>query len=446
VARRAMVAVVLSATVAGSVAGLWVELSGRTGRPHLLVPLATTLVLLSYPIVGALVVRGRSHVVGWALLVLGLLLAASNLWVASLAVIGPAPSAPVRVLLALGATTFPLFAMLLHLLAYRIPDGRSLGGWWRVLERVGVGGVATVVVAMALTPALEVGVGELRLPITNPLAFPGAEVVRRAAELLAPLLLGPSVVASAASVVVRFRRSSGIERQQLRWLTTGLLFVVGSFPVVAGATVLLFGWAATEPVAGTYVVLLFAVPPVGLGVAITRYRLYDLDRLVSRTVGYLVVTALLLAIYAGAVLGLGTVVRPLVGEERDLVVAVATLLAAAMFRPLRRRVQGQVDRRFNRRRVDAEQVVAELARRLRDELDPGAVAGDLRRAVVEVLEPTAARVVVLDRDVRPDRPAARSEHGDGATPGVRERTGHARRDATGPGAAAAVGRTGRGTS
>jgi hypothetical protein len=433
------VGVVLLVTLASSVAWMWVELSGRTGRANLAVAVVTAAMVAAYPTVGAIVLRERSHVVGWGLLTLGLLLACSNLWVASLVVVGPEPSTPVRGLLALGGVTFPLFAMLLHLLAYRIPDGRSLGHWWLVLERLGVGGAIAVVVAMILTPELQVGVGELRLPIVNPFAFAGSEGLRAGAEQVAPLLLGPSVVASVAAVVVRFRRSSGIERQQLRWLTAGILLVVGSFPVVAGATTLLFGREAAGPVAGTYVVLLFAVPPVGLGVAITRYRLYDLDRLVSRTVGYLLVTVALLGVYAGAVLGLGMVARPWIGEGRDLVVAVATLLAAAMFRPLRHRVQRRVDGRFNRRRVDAERVVAELARRLRDELDPGAIAEDLRRAVVAALEPSAVRLVELDRGVRPNHPGARSEHDRAPLAGDRARHGDARARAAAKPAGVATG-------
>jgi hypothetical protein len=439
VTRRLVVVIVLLVTCASSAAWLWVELSGRTGRPQVAVALVAAVVLVAYPTVGAIVLRDRSHVVGWGLLMLGLLLAASNLWVASVMVVGADPSAPLRGLLALGGVTFPLFAMLLHLLAYRIPDGRSLGGWWLVLERLGVAGVVAVVVAMVLTPQLQLGVDELRLPIVNPLAFAGSGGLRAAAERVAPLLLGPSVVASVAAVVVRFRRSSGLERQQLRWLTTGILLVVVSFPVVAGATVILFGRAAAEPVAGTYVVLLFAVPPVGLGIAITRYRLYDLDRLISRSVSYLLVSAVLLGVYAVAVLGLGMIVRPWLSEGHDVVVAVATLLAAALFRPLRHRVQRQVDRRFNRRRVDAERVVAELARRLRDELDPGAIAGNLRRAVVEVLEPSALRVVVLDRGVRPDHPGGRSEHDRAPLAGDRTRGGHARGRAAGQHAGVASG-------
>jgi hypothetical protein len=439
VARRAVVVVVLLVTLASSAAWMWVEFSGQTGRPNLAVVVVSAVVLASYPTVGALVLRDRSHVVGWGLLTLGLLQACSNLWVASLVVVGPDPSAPVRGLLALGGVAYPLFAMLLPLLAYRIPDGRSLGRWWLVLERVGVGGAIAVVVAMILTPEVQVGVGELRLPIVNPFAFAGSEALRAGAERVAPLLLGPSVVAGVAAVVVRFRRSSGLERQQLRWLTAGILLVVGSFPVVAGAITLLFGRPAAGPVAGIYVILLFAVPPVGLGVAITRYRLYDLDRLISRTVGYLLVTVLLLGVYAGAVLGLGMLARPWIGEGRDLVIAVATLLAAAMFRPLRHRVQRQVDRRFNRRRVDAERVVGELARRLRDELDPGAIAEDLRRAVVAALEPSAVRLVGLDRGVRPDRPGARSEHDRAPLAGGRARDGHARAQAPGKPAGVASG-------
>jgi hypothetical protein len=180
------------------------------------------------------------------------------------------------------------------------------------------------------------------------------------------------MLAALVSLVLRFRAARGTERQQLRWVVAG----------AAGAVVgLLVGMAG---VVATYFAVLCV--PVGVAVAVLRYRLWDLDRLVSRTVTYALVTALLVLPY----LLILPVATRLAGSSGSLAVAAATLAAAALFAPLRRRVQDLVDRRFNRRRYDAARTVEGFAVRLREQVDLDALAGELLAVVEQTVQPTRA--------------------------------------------------------
>ncbi|HEX2373781.1 MAG TPA: hypothetical protein VHO93_07340 [Actinomycetota bacterium] len=191
-----------------------------------------------------------------------------------------------------------------------------------------------------------------------------------------------AVVVGAASLVVRFRRARGTERQQLRWVAlAATLALLGSVVLLVavslGTSPGLLGW-----VAGVY----FAILPLAIGAAILRYRLYDLDRIVSRTLAWGLLTVLLGLGYAGVVLSLGRFLP----KDSSLVVAAATLAAAAAFQPARRRIQQTVDRRFNRRRHDAAQTIAAFSARLRDEVDLNTLTGELLAVVDQTMQPTQA--------------------------------------------------------
>jgi peptidoglycan/LPS O-acetylase OafA/YrhL len=179
---------------------------------------------------------------------------------------------------------------------------------------------------------------------------------------------------------VRFRRARGTVRQQLRWvaMAAGLLVAV----VVATVVGALTGHPAVpEWTSGLFVALL----PVGIGAAILRYRLYDLDRIISRTVAYGLLTVLLGGGYAAVVLGLGQLLG---GRQSSLVVAGATLAVAAVFQPARRRVQGLVDRRFNRRRYDAIQTIQTFSARLHQQVDLTTLTAELLAVADRTVEPT----------------------------------------------------------
>jgi hypothetical protein len=202
-----------------------------------------------------------------------------------------------------------------------------------------------------------------------------------AAALVIPIL--------AFSVASRYRAAGRIERQQLKWffLATGL--TVAAMLVLAASTVL------TQGPLGETLITVFAIAatsvPVAIGIAILRYHLFEIDRVVSRTIAYGIITAILIAIYSVAILVLTGPLGNLFGGD-TVSVALSTLVVAALFQPLRRRVQGVVDRSFDRARFDAERTTAAFSDRLRDEVDITTVLADLDRTVRSALKPTSARL------------------------------------------------------
>jgi hypothetical protein len=200
------------------------------------------------------------------------------------------------------------------------------------------------------------------------------------------------VAVGAGSLVVRFRRARGVERQQLRWVAFGAaLTAVAALIALAGVAVdATVGGAVAgatllgNPVFLTAAGLCIAVLPLATGAAILRYRLYDLDRIISRTVAYGLLTVLLGLGYGAVVLGLGR----LLPDSSSLTVAAATLAVAAAFQPARRRIQQAVDRRFNRRRYDVARTIGAFSARLRDQIDLGTLATELLAVVDQTMEPT----------------------------------------------------------
>jgi peptidoglycan/LPS O-acetylase OafA/YrhL len=193
-----------------------------------------------------------------------------------------------------------------------------------------------------------------------------------------------AVLVGAGSLVVRFRRARGGERQQLRWVAlAAALALLGSVVVLAavplGTSPVLLGW-----VAGVYI----AIVPLAIGAAILRYRLYDLDHIISRTLAYGLLTLLLGGGYAAVVLGLGQ----LLGRDSPLVVAAATLAVAALFGPARRRIQAAVDRRFNRRKYNAAKTIETFSARLRDQVDLDTLTTELLTVTDKTMQPMTVSV------------------------------------------------------
>jgi len=216
----------------------------------------------------------------------------------------------------------------------------------------------------------------------TPAAAGGDLAVVVSIELLA------MVAVAAIAVVSRYRSGDGVARAQIRWFGAAVSLCLAGF---AGTAV----QAALQPDADLQVMLLvfytgILAMPIAIGVAVTRYRLYEIDRLISRTIGWAIVTGALVAVFAGLVVGFQAVL-PL-GSENTLVVAVSTLVAFALFQPLRRRVQHGVDRRFDRARYDRERVAAAFADRLRDRVDLAGVERDLAATVGATMNPTSAGV------------------------------------------------------
>ena len=266
------------------------------------------------------------------------------------------------------------------LLFLLFPDGRPPSrGWWSVawLTAVATTGLAT---GLALYPG-PLGLGADPTNPPNPFGIAGAQDLMWGFFFLGAVLLLMAAALALASVSDRFQRARGVERQQLKWFLYGAVALIitllfGLLPAVEGIT-------AIPALAG------FGVFTICVAVAILRYRLYDIDRLISRTVAYVLLTVALGLVYLGGVLLLRQVLNPLTGNS-SLAVAASTLTVAALFNPARRRIQDAVDRRFNRRRYDAARTVDAFSARLRDEIDLDALTGELLAVVDHAVEPTRA--------------------------------------------------------
>lgn len=200
-------------------------------------------------------------------------------------------------------------------------------------------------------------------------------------------------------MVLRLRRSTGIEHQQLKWIASAAaLFALAS--VAATVT-----FVVERPTIGNLIILVaFLALPVATGVAILRYRLYDIDLIINRTLVYGTLTMLLALVYMGGVVGLGGLVRDVSGgTSNNLVVAASTLAVAALFRPARERIQSFIDRRFYRRKYNAVETIQHFSTRMRDELDLQALSEELLSVVSDAMQPS--RVTLWLADSRPDRPS-----------------------------------------
>jgi peptidoglycan/LPS O-acetylase OafA/YrhL len=191
--------------------------------------------------------------------------------------------------------------------------------------------------------------------------------------------------------VVRFRRARGEERQQLKWFTYGAGVLALLLAVSAASQ------ALTARVPDLVIAAALAAPPLAIGIAVLRYRLYDIDRLINRTLVYGALTVLLGLIYAGIVLTLGQLFGGLGEDPPSWVVAGATLAVAALFQPARRRIQQGVDRRFNRRKYDTAQTIEAFSARLRDEVDLDTLSAEVLGAVDQTMQPTTASLWLRNR-------------------------------------------------
>jgi hypothetical protein len=238
----------------------------------------------------------------------------------------------------------PAIALGVTLPALLVPDGRLRSRRWRVIAATAIAGPVMFVVGAFLIPGAS---PDTPVPFDNPLGQPGLPGEAAKAVALAGLALHiGSLPAALLCVLLRFRSSRGVERQQLRWVATGAAVCVVGLNLPLGD--LRGAWV--DP-------LLLLCVPVAVAVAVLRYRLWDLDRLISRTLTYLLVTALLVVPYLLIV----PAIAHLASGSGSLAVAAATLVAVALFAPLRRRVQALVDRRFNRRRYDVTRTVDAFA-------------------------------------------------------------------------------------
>jgi hypothetical protein len=291
-----------------------------------------------------------------------------------------------------------LFFGLFIALAALFPSGRFPAGRVGLAGRVAVAVPIVFGLALALGPSWPLAfadgsVAHVDLPIGLAPAWPGWTTLQEVVYIALVAALATSI----ATLIVRFRRSSGPERAQYKWLLAALGATLAA--VIFAFAVILLGESDGDATwMWTPAVIAYPMIPLSILVAIRRYRLYEIDRIVSRTIGWAIVTGVLVAVFVGLVVALQAVLAPLT-EENTLVVAASTLVAASLFQPLRRRVQHGVDRRFDRARYDSERVAASFAERLRGQVDLAGVERDFARTVAEALSPATSAVWI-----RVDRP------------------------------------------
>jgi hypothetical protein len=369
-------------TMVGLVVLVWLDqLLRRIDRPELVVlnPTAFAPVLgaVSTATVGAVVASRRPrHPVGWLLLALGLSLTAAGVTLA-FTNYGVAHAAPAAGLVARYVPATIVTAMACNGLALLVtPTGRLPSPRWRWWA--GIIAATPIVLLGVVTLSSRVG-DRLIEAVDSPLDLRTLDGGLRIAYQAAFAVIILAFVGAAGSLVGRFRRARGVERQQLRWVALATV-LVAMLAVVNLAALALGAYALAPLVGGLNPPILAA----GIGAAILRYRLYDLDRIISRTLAYGLLTLLLGGGYALVVLGLSQ----LLGRDSPLVVAAATLAVAAVFQPARRRVQALVDRRFNRRRHDTALTVAAFSARLHQEIDLDTLTGELLAVVEQTMQPT----------------------------------------------------------
>jgi hypothetical protein len=338
---------------------------------------------------GAIAVRRPGNPIGWLLAAIGLLFA---IVMASSAVarwglrteslpqsVGEWLDVPASLwVLALGliGTQLPL----------RLPDGKLPSPRWRWYSRVSLLLIAVSAVGMAVQPGRVEGVAGTANPVGSELLKPLATVF---------LLVILCFIGGVAALVVRYRRSDSHDRAQLRWIAfSGAVFLGVYMVTVPLPSLLGLGEHSAEANAINSIgQLAFAALPIGIGYAVLKHRLYDIDAVISRTLSYATLTATLAGTYLGLVLLLQLVLSP----SSDLAIAGSTLAVAALFRPARRRIQELVDRRFYRRRYDAARTLERFSARLRDEVDLEALGGELRSVVAETMQPAHASLWVRPR-------------------------------------------------
>ena len=349
---------------------------------------------LAFPLVGALIASRRpQNPLGW------ICLAAGTIWMfASLAsaygvygLLARPGSVPFPA--AIGSLGEWMWAPALGLvgtyLILLFPDGRLPSRRWRPLAWLSGAVIVSVSLGFALTPGRLPALGGVR----NPFGLEEYPWVAEAAQGVT-LLLPLCVLASALSLVLRFVRSGGEEREQIKWLAfAALVLGLGSSSVVIPSIIFSNDAGGADPLWMNLLedaeALSFAGVPVAVGIAILRYRLYEIDTIINHTLVYGSLTAMLALVYFGGVTATQAIFQTFTGQQRlpQLVIVASTLVIAALFNPLRRSIQSFIDRRFYRRKYDAAKTLEAFNARLRDETDLEALNGDLVGVVRETMQP-----------------------------------------------------------
>jgi hypothetical protein len=360
----------------------WGEVPDRA--PPWFVPLMA-LMLVTFSTVGAVIAARRpNNAVGWSFsaiaLALGVAFAAQFYADYTLvAAPGSLPGGAVTVWLSLWMPVLAFVAATFFCLLF--PDGRPPSHRWRWVGWLAVVGGVLLMLGLSLTPGT---LDERNYPgARNPVGVEGTGRFLEGMDTVGTGFALLGLLLAVVSMIVRFRRSIGVERQQLKWVVYAGAVAAGGFAL----TLFLSGPLANAVFAAAF--LAFIGVPVAAGFAIMRYRLYEIDILINRTLVYGALTAMLAVVYFGGVAATQAIFRTLTGQEQQpqLAVVISTLLIAALFNPLRRRIQSFIDRRFYRSKYDARMTLEAFSAKLRDETDLDALSDNLVGVVQETMQP-----------------------------------------------------------
>ncbi len=377
-----------------------------------------------FTIVGVLIIaRQPENAVGWVYAAIGLLLASGEFAVEYAAYTyltrpGVLPAG-------LGAAWYaqwyyiPFGALILVFIPLLFPTGRPLSRRWHLILWLALFTTIILTALNALYPSLELRQAYVAdnpaYVAHNPIGVSINSDVRNGISTLGYGLQSVYAILAFVSLVVRFRRSKGAERQQLKWFTyAGVLIIVGSVApgivaMISGILVSLglLGGPIAEDLANLDLlggpiidIVLIALLPIATGVAILRYRLYDIDLIIRRTLIYSVLSAALVLTYLGIVVLLQQLLRVLTGQDSAAAIVISTLAIAALFNPLRQRIQAFIDRRFYRRKYDAQQTLAAFGQTVRNEVELDKLTGELVRVIDETMQPAYVSIWLREPEVR----------------------------------------------
>ena len=348
---------------------------------------------LAFPLVGVLIASRRpKNAVGWLCLAIGLLWTLGGM-ADYYGYYGAAtPGSVPFPIVAAGISNWmwvPAVGLLGTYVLLLFPDGRLPSRRWRPLAWLS----GTVILLLSVGVLLAPGRLDNLAGKRNPFGIEGADWLTTGAYAILPLL-PLCMLASALSLVLRFRRSGGEERQQIKWIAfaASVVVVVYAIAMIASLVFPAEAWTTVGSVWWlnllTYAVLSsFTLIPIAVGIAVLKYRLYEIDIIINRALVYASLTATLLALYIGGVVLLQRLFVLLTGQQSTLAVVASTLLIAALFNPLRRRIQSFIDRRFYRRKYDARKTLEAFSSRLREATDLEALNEDLVGVVTETMQP-----------------------------------------------------------
>ncbi len=364
---------------------------------------------LAFPIVGALVASRRpENPIGWICLASGFLFMLLQI-TDQYGIYGVARVGSVPFPVAVGTISnqwlwVPTVGLLGIYLILLFPDGKLPSRRWRPLAWLS----GVMIVVLSLTEGLAPGPLENQGRVRNPSGLEALPWLVDASYVIL-LLLPLCILASAVSMVLRFRRSRGEVRQQIKWFTfVASIAALMYFIVMISQVVIVLGSDDSLPQSPLWIELIFSLAalgfagvPIAIGIAVLKYRLYDIDVVINLTLVYGSLTAVLITVYFGGVATTQTILRALTGqtEQPQLAVVISTLVIAALFNPLRWRIQSFIDRRFYRRKYDARKTLEVFSARLRDETDLETLNNDFARVVRETMQPAHVSLWL-----RPDRP------------------------------------------